>query len=411
MHAPTPRQAPRRHAPAAAALFAALGLLAAGCGGSDEPKRTSAESNDLYLQPVAAAGPDPFTGSSATQESAPLQAPVPNPTGEGIRTVGGGTPGLYGGTHRLGSCDIEQQLRNLTEDEDKARAFAQASGIEVAGVPEFLRGLTPVVLRADTRVTNHGFRDGTAHAYQAVLQAGTAVLVDGHGMPRVRCGCGNPLLSPRAAKGKPVHKGEQWPGYQPNQTIVIEPTIQAIANLTIVNVLNNTWLERTAGDDGAQDRLPQAAPPYDPAAGIPVTPETPANAQDPQDPPNPLTPQDPRNQSQDAPPDASRVPLPPRTRPTVPQTPDAPPSLPRNPSAEPGDPGMDFYLDPGPLDSEILPDPAGSADPAAPAEPVLPPEAAEPSDPMDPVDPVNPVDPFAVPDGAQSSGSHDLESA
>ena len=27
-------------------------------------------------------------------------------------------------------------------------------------------------------------------------QAGTAVLVDNHGIPRVKCGCGNPLTEP-----------------------------------------------------------------------------------------------------------------------------------------------------------------------------------------------------------------------
>ncbi|MDX6764921.1 DUF6777 domain-containing protein, partial [Streptomyces sp. F8] len=184
-----------------------------------------------------------------------------NPTGQGIRTVNAATPGLYGGTQRLGSCDVEQQVGYLTEDDGKARAFAEASGIEVAGIPDFLRALTPVVLRADTRVTNHGFRDGRAAGYQSVLQAGTAVLVDEHGMPRVRCGCGNPLGAPRAAKGSPVHKGDPWNGYQPNQVVVIEPTTHVINNLVIVNIANNTWIERKRGDDGAQDRTPQALPP------------------------------------------------------------------------------------------------------------------------------------------------------
>ncbi|MFE1411743.1 DUF6777 domain-containing protein [Streptomyces sp. NPDC058746] len=272
---PTPRQATRRHAPSGAALFAALGLLAAGCGGHDKaPANAGPESQEVYLQPVASAGPDPFTTSSATAESAPVQPPLPNPTGRGIRTVSADTPGLYGGTQRLGSCDVEQQVHHLTEDSAKARAFAEAADIEQAKIPEFLRGLTPVVLRADTRVTNHGFRDGRADGYQSVLQAGTAVLVDEHGMPRVRCGCGNPLGSPRSAKGSPVHKGDAWNGYQPNQVVVIEPTVHVIKSLVIVNTADNTWLERKRGDDGAQDRPPQVAPQFDPADGIPSGPST-----------------------------------------------------------------------------------------------------------------------------------------
>ncbi|MCX4695601.1 DUF6777 domain-containing protein [Streptomyces sp. NBC_01408] len=256
--------------------MAVLGLFAAGCGGSDEPVSTAgSESQEVYLEPVAAAGPAPFTASSATRESAPVQPPLPNPTGRGIRTVNAATPGLYGGTQRLGSCDVEQQVRYLTADEAKARAFAEVSGIEQAKIPDFLRGLTPVVLRADTRVTSHGFLDGRADSFQSVLQAGTAVLVDDHGMPRVRCACGNPLQSPLAPKGSPVHKGDPWSGYQPNQVVVIEPTPHVINNLVIVNIADNTWIERKTGDDGAQDRTPQAVPPYDPADGIPNGPANP----------------------------------------------------------------------------------------------------------------------------------------
>ncbi|MFB7462992.1 DUF6777 domain-containing protein [Streptomyces sp. NPDC056224] len=284
MHAPTPptpRQAPRRHAPAGAALFAALGLFAAACGGSEEPREGAAgsESQEVHLQPVAAAGPAPFTATSATSESAPVQPPLPNRTGQGIRTVNAATPGLYGGTDGLGSCDVEQQVRYLTADNAKARAFAQASDIEQARIPDFLRGLTPVVLRADTRVTSHGFRDGRADSFQAVLQAGTAVLVDEHGMPRVRCACGNPLLAPRAPKGSPVHKGDPWNGYQPNQVVVIEPTTHVINNLVIVNIADNTWIERRRGDDGAQDRPPRLLPDFDPADGIPAGPVNPPGAE------------------------------------------------------------------------------------------------------------------------------------
>ncbi|WP_405977496.1 DUF6777 domain-containing protein [Streptomyces sp. NBC_00158] len=273
------RQAPRRHVPARTALLAALGLIAAGCGGSgpEQTKGPVPESQALTLQPVGAAGPDPFTPSSATAESAPVQPPLPNASGRGIRTVGAATPGLYGGTNRLGSCDVERQVAFLTSDAAKARSFAQAAGIEQEKVPDFLRALTPVVLRADTRVTNHGFRDGRAEGYQAVLQAGTAVLVDDHGMPRVRCGCGNPLAAPRSAKGSPVLKGDQWNGYQPTQVIVVEPTIQVIKRLVIVNLADNTWIERKAGDDGAQDKPPRTVPPYDPADGIPDAPATPTD--------------------------------------------------------------------------------------------------------------------------------------
>ncbi|GAA0285195.1 hypothetical protein GCM10010302_24310 [Streptomyces polychromogenes] len=325
--APTPRQAPRRHVPAGAAVLALLGLIAAGCG-AQEPEQTkgaTAESQELTLQPVGAAGPDPFTASTATAESAPVQPPVPNKSGQGIRTVGAATPGLYGGTNRLGSCDVERQAAHLTADDAKARAFAQAAGVEQEKIPEFLRGLTPVVLRADTRITNHGFRDGRADGYQAVLQAGTAVLVDDHGMPRVRCGCGNPLAAPRSAKGSPVLKGDQWNGYRPNQVIVIEPTIQPIKRLVIVNVADNTWIERKAGDDGAQDKAPKSPPPYDPADGIPNAPATP-----PDDPAEPCATAAPHGPSRTVPPATPSAPPsgPPSDQPPAAVPPDLPETAP-----------------------------------------------------------------------------------
>ncbi|MEU9160515.1 DUF6777 domain-containing protein [Streptomyces sp. NPDC048424] len=424
--------------------MALLGLFAAGCGGEQPPKSAAGpESQEIYLQPVASAGPDPFTASSATAESAPVQPPLPNPTGQGIRTINAATPGLYGGTQRLGSCDVEQQVRFLTTDNAKARAFAQAADIEQASIPEFLRGLTPVVLRADTRVTNHAFRDGRADGFQSVLQAGTAVLVDEHGMPRVRCGCGNPLASPLAAKGSPVHKGDPWSGYQPNQVVVVEPTTQVINNLVIVNIADNTWIERKRGDDGAQDRPPRLLPQYDPADGIPtgpVTPSGPASTQPCRSEPAgaapdcqptgsaPQSPQNPqgRNPQGENPPQSpgvpqnpgspsDAVPRPQQPRSDVPS--DVPPSdLPGGdvPSDLPSDIPFDL-TQPDPNNPGLVPEPDGSM--PQPLDPYTDPYTDPYADPY--TDPY--ADPYTNPDlqpqpsdgssDGTSDGSHSLESA
>ncbi|MFD3694936.1 DUF6777 domain-containing protein [Streptomyces sp. NPDC058646] len=409
--------------------MAVLALFAAGCGGSEETVGAAgSESQEVYLEPVAAAGPAPFTASSATRESAPVQLPLPNPTGRGIRTVNAATPGLYGGTQRLGSCDVEQQVRYLTADEAKARAFAEASGIEAAKISDFLRGLTPVVLRADTRVTSHGFRGGAADGFQAVLQAGTAVLVDDHGMPRVRCACGNPLQSPRAGKGSPVHKGDPWSGYRPNQVIVIEPTPHVIDNLVIVNIADNTWIERKTGDDGAQDRTPRVVPPYDPANGIP-------NAD-----PGGTTPADPcltTGPTRTAPPTepgrrsapgtaAAPGPLPPAPRPTdcppepgtgregLPDRPLNPAEPQKPPNSVPSDGTSDFPAEPDLQGDPMAPDafdPEAPYDPNAQGEPMAPDFPQEPDGtapaPDDPFDPNTVPDPQLDPSDAGSS----LESA
>jgi hypothetical protein len=197
--------------------------------------------------------------------------------------VSGGTPGLYGGTQSVGSCDVEKQIGFLTSDQSKARAFAEASGISQASIPGYLRGLTSVVLRADTRVTNHGFSNGRATAFQSVLQVGTAVLVDNRGVPRVRCACGNPLNAPGAFKGNPGTQGRPWSGYQPTKVIVVTPAPTVIVNITIINIVNNTWIERRIGDNGDRDVvvrppdvLPTSPSPHDSSPSASPSKESPS---------------------------------------------------------------------------------------------------------------------------------------
>ncbi|MGW2815907.1 DUF6777 domain-containing protein [Streptomyces sp. NPDC001415] len=243
---------------AAAAAVLSLGAFAAGCGGG----ANGADSQqDLNLQPIAAAGPDPFTQSTAESTATPTpaappgtQSGAPTPSFRSASTVSGSTPGLYGGTQSVASCDVEKQIRFLGGDQSKNRAFAEAAGVDPGSVAGFLRGLTPVVLRVDTRVTNHGFRDGSVTSFQSVLQAGTAVLVDDHGLPRVRCACGNPLKPPNAHQGSWNDKGKPWPGFRGDRVVVVRPTTVVINNLIIVNITNNTWIERERGDDGQHDR-------------------------------------------------------------------------------------------------------------------------------------------------------------
>ncbi|MER5935203.1 DUF6777 domain-containing protein [Streptomyces sp. NPDC002054] len=405
---PTPRQAPSRHAPAGAALFALLGLLAAGCGSEEKQQQPArpVESQELFLQPVGAAEPDPFTQSTATGESAPIQAPVPNTTGRGIRTVVGSTPGLYGGQQRLGSCDVEQQIRSLTAEKSKGKAlaFAQATGIEPNGIPDYLRGLTPVVLRADVRVTNHGFRDGRANGFQSVLQAGTAVLVDRYGMPRVRCACGNPLQPPLAARGEPVTQGKPWTGYHPNQVIVIEPTSQPIDKLVIANLADNTWIERRTGDDGAQDRAPQVMPPYNPEDGLPAH----ASGQTGNGPADPcVVPGNNAGARTATPPKSSGVPgpaataCPPGSAPRQTRPIEPAPLPPPNP--RPARPQPDQL---GELPSDASENQGLTVDPNTPVDPYAP------VDPLNPdgaagdgtlTDPYAPADPYAVPDEGLTS--------
>ncbi|MYY04680.1 DUF6777 domain-containing protein [Streptomyces sp. ATexAB-D23] len=313
----------RRTAPA---LLSAGLLLAAGCAQeTSRPASTTAE--DVLLQAAADTGPSPFTGSSA---AAPVAAPGTHPDSRSPAPPGGGkpltrtgsTPGLYGGTRAVPSCDVETQIRMLAADPAREAAFARTVSVGPARVPAFLRALTPVLLRADTLVTGHGYRAGSVTAFRSVLQAGTAVMVDGRGLPRVRCACGNPLDPPGgAAAGAAAGKGERWAGFDPARTVVIEPAARPVTELVIVDVEHRTWIARPSGDGGAGDRAPAVPPPYGPGTDITGTlPELP-----------PTGTKEPRPPKRSERPEEPAEPTPSRSRPPG----DCPPSAGPTPPGEP----------------------------------------------------------------------------
>ncbi|MET9322350.1 DUF6777 domain-containing protein [Streptomyces sp. NPDC003038] len=222
---------------------------------------------EVFLQPAAASGPDPFTESTAaaaTQATPPPASPPPTvDTTQGTtvtRSVSGAAPGVYGGTKDVASCDVEKQIKVLAAQPAKNSAFALVLGIGPTDVPGYLRSLTPVQLRMDTRVTNHGYKEGRATAYQAVLQAGTAVLVDGKGVPRVRCACGNPLREPVPLKPNSKRYGQPWTAYHPQNVVVIAPSVKIINKIVIYDHKNRRWYERDRGAKPATPDKPIAPP-------------------------------------------------------------------------------------------------------------------------------------------------------
>ncbi|MER7722703.1 DUF6777 domain-containing protein [Streptomyces sp. NPDC096323] len=268
--------APIRMRRAALAVLSAGILVTAGCarvtaGGGHG---TGAASEGVLLQPAASRGPDPFTRSTAEASGAAPAAPstappdTPVPRDAAPHTLPGSTPGLYGATRSVASCDAGHQISLLAADPAREKAFARAAGVARAGVPEFLRSLTSVVLRADTRVDSHGFRAGSATTFRSVLQAGTAVMVDDHGLPRVRCACGNPLSRPTGARDTEDGRGEKWRGYDPARTVVVAPAAKAVTGLVVVDADHNSWMVRPTGDEGARDHTPEVAPPYAPDTDI-----------------------------------------------------------------------------------------------------------------------------------------------
>jgi len=212
---------------------------------------------EIFLEPAMAAGQNPFTPpGSITQPPAtnpgpdPVGGPVP---GGEVRTVPADLPGLYGGTRNLSSCDTPQMISYLGQNPDKGRAFASVFSITPEQIPAFLTALTPVLLRTDTRVTNHGFENGQATPFQSVLEAGTAVLVDKFGAPRVRCACGNPLQKPIAAATSPTYSNERWANFSPQSLSTVRSSATAIDTFVLYDPSTGKLFGRPSGSTGDKD--------------------------------------------------------------------------------------------------------------------------------------------------------------
>jgi hypothetical protein len=258
---------------AIAVVVAIIGAIAASGGGGDDDQSASgttvAGTGEIFLEDAAAVGQDPFTQSTAAPtpsstvapntpvtltppggQGTPLTAPT-FPAGGGgsgggggtaaIRPLSGATPGLYGGTGSNDrGCDKQQMIDFLRANPSKAAAWAEVQGIAASEVPAYIDGLTPVMLRSDTRVTNHGFRNGRPTPRQAVFRAGTWVLIDNRGLPRARCACGNPVLPPVAVPTTPTYTGPRWPGFTPTNVTVIQSSTTTINVITVINITNGT---------------------------------------------------------------------------------------------------------------------------------------------------------------------------
>lgn len=203
-------------------------------------------SAEVYLEAATRRGPDPFTDSvtnSTTALTNSYDATGENGSGV-VLTVTGDEPGLYGGTRDEQSCDPTKLIEFLEAQPAKAAAWARVLGIEAGAIADYIQNLTPVVLRADTRVTNHGFANGKATARQAVLQGGTAVLVDTNGIPRVRCSCGNPLTEPTPVEAN--YTGTPWPNFNEQQVIAVTSG-QEPGTITLTDLTTGETFDRTAG--------------------------------------------------------------------------------------------------------------------------------------------------------------------
>ncbi len=118
-------------------------------------------------------------------------------------------------------CQIDEQRRQLGQDQETAAAFADALGIDPDQIGDVLTSYRQVVLLVDVRVTSHQLADGEAQRVQAVVQAGSPVLIDADGTLRMRCLGANPLDEPEQAEDEDFD-GDAWPGFQAQQVVIVD---------------------------------------------------------------------------------------------------------------------------------------------------------------------------------------------
>jgi hypothetical protein len=231
-----------------------IALVATNQGGT----KKSAGKGEIFLEPASSTGPHPFTRSVATSSPAvtastrppaPASTVAPSPAVQGVQ---GSQPGLYGGTRNNSTCDPERLISFLQANPGKARAWSSALGIPRDSIAAYVRRLTPVILTGDTRVTNYGYENGRPTPRQAVLQAGTAVLVDDYGIPRVKCGCGNPLSPPVPTPVRPTYTGTHWAGWAPANVTVVVVNVQ-VNPFVLVDTSSGVKFARPPGTSGSED--------------------------------------------------------------------------------------------------------------------------------------------------------------
>lgn len=170
----------------------------------------------------------------------------------GGRAFRGDTPGLYAGVRNRQPCNRQGLTHDLDADKKKGAAWSRVQNIGQDDIPGFVQRLTSVTLRSDTYAKTYGYRGGVKPV-SAVLQAGTAVFVDEHGAPVVKCDSGNPVrVSAPPRNAKPTFTGPQWNGFSRTTVTVIRPAAKDVKHLVLVGTGKTQLLKRPLGDgDGS----------------------------------------------------------------------------------------------------------------------------------------------------------------
>jgi hypothetical protein len=216
------------------------------CGGDDPVDVVLVGAGDIgagaFTSPVAEA---PIRSLADFGADAPDTTVPDDAIAVTVRT--GDEPGLYAGGEDEEACDRALLAERLTGAPTVAAAWAAVVGIEPDQVAAAIEASTGVETTVDLRVTAHRWVDGDAVADQAVLAAGTAVLVRADGTPLARCLSGAPLLPAAAVSGAIAFSGTAWPGFAADRLHTVRPAEFPAAVLELVDPQTGGRVARPVG--------------------------------------------------------------------------------------------------------------------------------------------------------------------
>lgn len=209
-----------------------------------------AAAGEIFLEGSDLPGTGNFTPSIAAPPPpnlSPAAKETPTPSAGGTLKTSGGSPGLYGGQRNVPNCNAGALISYLEANPNVARPWAAALGFGPGDIRGYVNTLTPATLRVDTRVTDYGLSDGRAVPRQSILQAGTGVLLDRNGFPRVRCAGGNPLGEAQPVVTSPTYTGPRWPGFSPTTIVVVTPAPTPPPVIILIDVVTGDPFGRVPG--------------------------------------------------------------------------------------------------------------------------------------------------------------------
>jgi hypothetical protein len=183
----------------------------------------------------------------------PCGGRVPPQTGQEVKN--GTTAGVFGGSANGEVCDVEALADRLAAVPIVGEAWAAVHGITVEELPAFVLSQTPVLLLSDTTATDYGLRNGQIVPRLAILERGTAVLVDDRGTLTARCISGSPLRNARPIPADAEFSGEPWQGFSPRFVDDLRPGEVPVDEFLLVDVRSGDLIVREPGTAGASDTM------------------------------------------------------------------------------------------------------------------------------------------------------------